>query len=215
MRPKGFPEVKLHSGTKLNAICYYKNIMDMFLSLCIGIGLSAACGFRIFVPLLVMSIAAKSGDLTLVPAFQWISSDVALVTFSVATCLEIAAFYVPWLDNLLDSIATPVAIVAGTIVTASMVGGMSPFLKWTLAVIAGGGAAGLVQGATVVARGASTASTGGIANPIFATIEFGGSLLTSVLAVIAPFVAIVFLVVILFYVTKKFAPRFFRKPQAE
>ena len=188
--------------------------MDLFLSLCIGIGLSAACGFRVFVPLLVMSIATKAGHLTLVPAFQWIGSDIALWTFAAATCLEVAAYFIPWLDHALDVVATPVAIVAGIIVTASMVGGMSPFLKWTLAVIAGGGAAGLVQGATVVARGASTATTGGIGNPIFAAIEFGGSVLTSVLAIIAPVVAIVFLAVILFYVAKKFAPKFFRKNQS-
>ena len=117
--------------------------MELFLSLCVGIGLSAACGFRIFVPLLAMSIAANSGHLKLVPSFEWVGSDTALITFAVATVLEIAAYYIPWLDNLLDTIATPAAVVAGTIVTASMVGGMSPFLKWTLAVIAGGGAGGL------------------------------------------------------------------------
>ena len=187
--------------------------MDLFLSLCVGIGLSAACGFRIFVPLLVMSIAAKAGRLDFVPAFDWMGSDVALITFAVATCLEIAAYYIPWVDNVLDTIATPAAIVAGTIATASMVGGMDPFLKWTLAVIAGGGAAGLVQGASVVTRGASTATTGGIGNPIFATIEFGGSILMSVLAVIAPIVAIVFLIVILFVIAKKIAPKFLRKSQ--
>src|SRR6187455_1340592 len=113
--------------------------MDLFLSLCIGIGLSAACGFRVFVPLLVIGIAAKSGPLAFVPAFPWIGTDAALVTFAVATCLEIGAYYIPWLDHALDVIATPAAIVAGTIATASMVGDMSPFMKWTLAVIAGGG----------------------------------------------------------------------------
>ncbi|MEO6184201.1 MAG: DUF4126 domain-containing protein [Verrucomicrobiota bacterium] len=185
--------------------------MELFLSLCIGIGLSAACGFRIFVPLLVMGIAAKSGHLTLVPNFQWIGSDIALITFAVATCLEIAAYYIPWFDHFMDTLATPVAIVAGTIVTAAMVGGMSPFLKWTLAVIAGGGAAGLVQGATVVTRGASTVSTAGFANPILATIELGSSIVTSVLSVIAPYVVIIFLVAILFFFGKKFFPKFFNR----
>jgi len=185
--------------------------MDIVLSLCIGIGLSAACGFRIFVPLLVMSIAVKSGHLTLVSNFQWIGSDIALITFAVATCFEIAAYYIPWLDHALDVIATPAAIVAGTIVTASIVGGMSPFLKWTLAVIAGGGAAGLVQGATVVTRGASTLGTGGLGNPILATIELGGSLVTSVLAVVAPFVVIIFLAAILFFVGKKFLPKYLNR----
>lgn len=183
--------------------------MDLFfLSLCIGIGLSAACGFRIFVPLLIMGIAAKAGHLNFVSSFQWMGSDAALITFAVATCLEIAAYYIPWLDHALDVIATPAAIVAGTIVTASMVGGMSPFLKWTLAVIAGGGAAGLVQGATVVTRGASGVTTAGIANPIVATAELGGSILLSILSIVVPILAISLLVLILLVVAKKILPKF-------
>jgi len=183
--------------------------MDPFLSLLVGIGLSAACGFRIFVPLLVMSIAVKAGHLEMVSAFQWVGSDTALIAFAVATCLEIAAYYIPWFDHLMDTIATPTAIVAGTIVTASMVGGMSPFLKWTLAVIAGGGAAGLVQGATVVTRGASGITTAGFANPIVATAELAGSIFTSVLAVIAPVVAVIFVALLIFVLWKKVLPKIF------
>src|SRR5438477_6553096 len=149
--------------------------MEILLSVCIGIGLSAACGFRVFVPLLVMSIAAMSGHLTLAKGFDWIGSYPALIAFSVATVMEIAAYYIPWLDNLLDTIATPAAIIAGTIVTASLVTGTSPFLKWALAIIAGGGVAGIIQGTTVVARGASTGSTGGLANALLATIQLGVS----------------------------------------
>src|SRR5262245_27801838 len=129
--------------------------METLSSICLGIGLSAACGFRVFVPLLVMSIASLSGHLTLASGFDWIGTYPALITFSVATALEIAAYYVPWFDNLLDSIATPAAIIAGTLITAAMVGHLSPLWKWTLAIIAGGGAAGLVQGTTVFARGMS------------------------------------------------------------
>src|ERR1700749_2853280 len=99
--------------------------MELLLSLCIGVGLSAACGFRVFVPLLIMSIAAKTGHLTLVPSFQWIGSDIALWTFAIATILEVGAYYIPWLHHLLDVIAMPVAITAGIIITASMVGGLS------------------------------------------------------------------------------------------
>ncbi|MEW6303991.1 MAG: DUF4126 domain-containing protein [Verrucomicrobiota bacterium] len=168
--------------------------METLLSLCIGIGLSAACGFRIFVPLTIVSLAARTGHLTLAPGFDWMSSDAALIAFGSATVLEIAAYYVPWLDNLLDSIATPSAVVAGTILTASLVSNVDPFLKWTLAVIAGGAAAGLVQATTVVARGISTATTGGLANPVLATAELGGSLATSALAIFVP-IAAVFLVV--------------------
>src|SRR5436190_19684327 len=134
--------------------------MEIFLSLCLGIGLSAACGFRVFVPMLIMSIASLSGHLSLAHGFEWIGSYPALIAFSVATCLEVAGYYIPWLDHLLDTIATPAAIVAGTIITASMVTDVSPLLKWTLAIIAGGGAAGMVQGTTVLARGASGITTG-------------------------------------------------------
>src|SRR5690242_8242299 len=119
--------------------------MEIILSLCAGMALSAACGFRVFVPLLITSIAAHSGHLHLGSQFAWIASTPALITFSVATVLEVTAYYVPWLDHFLDTVATPAAIVAGSILTASMVTDMSPYLRWTLGVIAGGGAAGMVQ----------------------------------------------------------------------
>lgn len=177
--------------------------METTLSICIGIGLSAACGFRVFVPLLIMSIASLSGHLTLTPGFQWIGSYPALIAFSVATALELAAYYIPWLDNALDTLATPAAIVAGIVVTASVVTGLSPFLKWTLAVIAGGGVAGLVQGTTVATRAASTVTTGGIGNPLVAAIELGGSTLTSVLAIMAPLLALVLLAVVFTWFARK------------
>jgi hypothetical protein len=184
------------------------NHLDLLLSLCVGIGLSAACGFRIFVPLLIMSIAAKAGHVTLTPAFQWIGSDIALVTFAVATVFEVAAYYIPLVQHALDVIGTPAAITAGIIITASMIEGMSPFLKWSLAVIAGGGAAGLVHGTTAVTRGLSTATTGGIANPVLATAELGGSILTSILAVVAPVLAVVLIALILLLVVKFVLPKF-------
>ena len=171
--------------------------MELLLSVCIGLGLSAACGFRIFVPLLITSIAAHSGHLNLAPSFEWIGSPAALAAFSVATALEVGGYYIPWLDNFLDTVATPASIVAGTIVTASMVTDVSPFLKWSLAVVAGGGIAGTVQATTVLARGLSLTGTGGMANPIIATAELGGSILTALAAVIAPFFAMALIVLLL------------------
>ena len=177
--------------------------METLLSICVGIGLAAACGFRVFVPLLVMSIAAFSGHLALTPSFQWIGSYPALIAFSVATALEIAGYYVPWLDHLLDTLATPAAIIAGTIVTASMLSHLSPFLRWTLAVIAGGGVAGLVQSGTVLTRAASTSASGGLANPLVASAELGLSVVTSVLALVVPFLLVLLLVAAgIFFVSK-------------
>jgi hypothetical protein len=177
--------------------------METLLAISLGIGLSAACGFRVFVPLLVMSVASLSGHLALAPGFQWIGTYPALITFSVATVVEIGGYYIPWVDHLLDTMATPAAIVAGTVITAAMVSNTSPMLKWTLAAIAGGGAAALVQGTTVLARGVSTATTGGLGNPFFATIELGGALFTSILALLVPLLAVGLIAVFLFVVGRK------------
>ena len=182
--------------------------MDTLTSIFLGIGLSAACGFRIFVPLLFMSIAALSGNLTLGAGFQWIGTYPALITFAVATGLEIGGYYIPWLDHLLDTIATPAAIVAGTVITAAMVTNMNPMLKWTLAIIAGGGAAGFVQGSTVLARTASTATTAGFGNPILATVELGSAMALSLMALLLPWIAAAIVVLCVFYFGKKIVKRF-------
>jgi uncharacterized protein DUF4126 len=187
--------------------------METLLSICVGIGLSAACGFRVFVPLLAMNIASLSGHLALAHGFEWIGSYPALVAFSVATCLEIGGYYIPWLDHLLDTIATPAAIIAGTLVTASVVTDLSPFLKWTLAVIAGGGAAGLVQGTTVATRAASAVTTAGLGNPLVATLELGGATITSVLAIFVPLLAITVIAGFLVLMGLKLFRKFRAQPQ--
>jgi hypothetical protein len=181
--------------------------MDIILSICVGIGLSAACGFRVFIPPLIMSIASVSGHLTLSQNFAWMGTYPALIAFAVAASLEIGAYYVPWLDHLLDSIASPAAIVAGTLVTASLITDMSPFLKWTLALIAGGGAAAAVQSLTVLTRGASMIGTGGLANPLVATAELGSSILTSALALVIPVFTVLVILALLLVVGSKVLPK--------
>ena len=186
--------------------------MEPILSSLVGIGLSAACGFRVFVPLLVVSIASYSGHLHLAPGFEWMGSTTALIAFATATALEIAGYYIPWVDNLLDTIASPAAVIAGTIATASVVSDMSPFLKWTLAVIAGGGIAGLVQGTTVLTRGVSSAGTGGLANPILATAELGGALITSLLSLVVPVLVVLAIGVLLGWAGWKFFQKRSQRP---
>ena len=177
--------------------------METMLSIFVGVGLAAACGFRIFVPLLVMSIASLTGQLSLSPEFEWIATYPALAAFSIATIFEIAAYYIPWVDNLLDTIAVPAATVAGTIVMASAVSDMSPFLQWGLAVIVGGGVAGTVQGFTSLTRLASTATTGGMGNAVVSTAEAGGSLIMSVLAISLPLIAAILVVALIFFAFRK------------
>ncbi len=181
--------------------------MEHILSILIGIGLSATCGFRIFVPLLGMSIAFHAGALEFAPGFAWIGSWPATIAFGIAMVLEIAAYYIPWLDNLLDTIATPAAIVAGTIATASIVTDVTPFFRWSLAIIAGGGAAALIQGASVTLRGVSTASTAGLANPVVSTGELVASVIGTLLSILAPYVAIILLLFILTLILRRLSRR--------
>jgi uncharacterized protein DUF4126 len=174
--------------------------MQAMMAIFTGIGLSATCGLRIFVPLLGISIAHHTGYLALSPGFEWIGSWPATVAFAAAMIFEIGGYYIPWVDNLLDSIATPAAIVAGTIVTASMVGDISPFLRWSLAIIAGGGVAGVIQGSSVLTRGISSTTTGGIGNPVVSTVELLASIFGTIISIALPFVAIVLVVLIIFLI---------------
>ena len=170
----------------------------------IGIGLSATCGFRVFVPLLGMSIAYHADALSFSSGFDWIGSWPATIAFAIAMVIEIAGYYIPWVDNLLDTIATPAAIVAGIIATASMIGDVSPFLRWSLAIIAGGGIAGIIQGSSVLVRGASTATTAGLSNPAVSTGELVASILGTLISIILPTVAFILVVLLLTYIARRF-----------
>ncbi len=181
--------------------------METFLSVCLGLGLSAASGFRVFVPLVIVNLAARGGFLTLTESFEWIGSTPALITFGVATVLEVGGYYVPWLDNFLDSVATPASVIAGMVVAASVITGMDPYLKWTLAVIAGGGLAGMVQALTVGTRQASALTTGGLGNPLVSTVELASSVGLSLMSLLVPVLAVVAIVVLLVWASRRFLRR--------
>ncbi len=163
--------------------------MDGLLGIFLGLGLAAACGLRVFLPLLIMSLAVKGGFLTLAGGYDWIGSDVALMAFAVATLLELAAYSIPWLDNLLDAAALPAAFIAGTLAMSPAVSGMHPFLAWAIAIIAGGGVAAAVQGGTILVRGGSTLATGGLANPLVSAVEAVGGGALALLAIFVPILA--------------------------
>jgi hypothetical protein len=149
--------------------------------------------------MLITSAAAYSGHLPLGENFAWLGTAPALVMLGVAAAVEILAYYIPGVDNLLDTLATPAAFVAGTIVSAAVMTDVSPMLKWTTAIIAGGGIAGVTQGVTALLRAKSTVFTGGVGNPVVATAELGGSLLVSLLALAAPIIALLAVGVFLWF----------------
>ncbi len=187
------------------------NEMGTVLGVITGIGLSAACGFRIFVPLLALNLASMFGYIHLAPDFNWLSGYYATIAFASATLLEIVAYYVPWLDNIMDAIASPVSVIAGTIATASVITDMPSSLKWMVAIIAGGGIAGLLQGTTTAIRAKSSLFTGGLGNPVVATGELAGSAIISFLAILIPVIAIILVAVLAFYALYKAGRSFFAK----
>jgi hypothetical protein len=166
------------------------------LSLALGVGLAAACGFRVFVPLLIAAVAARAGHLSLAPGFAWLASDGALLALGAATALEVLAYAVPWLDHLLDALATPAAVAAGSVASAAVFVDLPPVVRWAAALILGGGAAGAVQAGTVLARLKSTLFTGGAGNIVVALLELAGAALLSLLAILAPALVLIALVVL-------------------
>jgi hypothetical protein len=189
------------------------NELEILMSVALGIGLAAAVGLRVFLPLFVTSIAAHAGWVDLSGNFEWLATMPAIVMLGVAALLEVLAYYVPGVDNLLDTIATPAAVVAGTVVAAAVMTDLPPIVKWTTAIIAGGGAAGITQGITAMLRAKSTALTGGLGNSVVASSELGGAALVAILAIAFPLVALV--VVILFcWLAVKLVRRVLRRREA-
>jgi len=193
------------------------DFIQLAIALCAGFSLSAACGFRIFVPLLAMALSARFAGLSIDSSFAWVTGDAAILTLSVATIAEILAYYIPLFDNLLDSIAVPGAILAGGIVSFGLLGDMPEWLQWSVSIIGGSGAAGAVQMGTTTARTLSSAGTAGAANPIISTLENILSIIGTIMAVFLPILAaigaLVFIIVSLFFM-RRIITKLRRKKQA-
>jgi hypothetical protein len=183
------------------------SIFGLIISVLIGIGLAAACGFKVSVPMLVMSIAVKARLLDRTEGWNWVGSWPAMSAFFVATVVEIGAYYLPWIDNFLDSIQSPAAVVAGTAATAACVSDTHPLLQWSTAIITGVTVSGSIQLTTVATRATSSVTTGGLGNWVVATIETVMSFVMAVLAVFAPILAGLIVCAIGFFVIRSYLRR--------
>lgn len=175
---------------------------ETILSIFLGIGLSASAGFRVFLPLFALSLASYFDVWELNASWSWIGSTTAIITLGIATLVEIAAYYIPFVDNLLDTVAVPLATLAGTAMMVSTVADLSPTITWVLAIIAGGGTAAAVKSSASVTRLGSTVSTAGFGNPVVSTIETGSSIFMSIISIFLPILAII-LVFFIFYMVFK------------
>jgi len=177
--------------------------METLIAVSVGLGLAAAAGMRVFLPLFVLGVAGASGVVPLAPGWEWVGSPAALIGLGTAMALEIAAYYVPWVDQALDVIATPTAVLAGMIATASVLVDVPPLLKWAVVIVGGGGVAGLTQGMSVLARLKSSTLTGGMANPVVSTAEWVGALFVAVLAVLLPLIGLLVSVLLIVYLVRR------------
>ena len=175
---------------------------ETIISIFLGIGLAASVGFRVFVPLFVLSLASYFNVWELNASWEWIGGTTALITFGVATLVEVFAYYIPYVDNALDSGVIPLAAIAGTAAMVSTVADLDPTVTWVLAIIAGGGTAAAVASSSGVTRIASTTTTGGVANPVISTIETGTSVVMSIVSIFIPILAFL-LVLLIFYLIFK------------
>lgn len=176
---------------------------ESLLGIGVGLALAAAAGFRVFVPLVALSLAGRAGWVELSPSFAWLSTTSATVALGTAMVLEIAAYYVPFFDNLLDTLAAPVAVLAGIVASASVLTDLPPWLQYSIAIIGAGGTAGVVHASTSLLRLKSSAATAGFGNPVLATLELGGSIAIALLAVLAPLIALALVALIVWMVARR------------
>ena len=189
------------------------NEIDILVASSLGLGLAAASGFRVFIPPFLYGLFLR---LDMVPISipmtgisEWMASDIGLIILGVAMIVEILGYYVPWIDNLLDTIASPAAIIAGVMMMSSTLSDTHPALQWGASIIAGGGVSGTVQIGTVATRAVSTATTGGLANPIVSTVEAGACIVCTILAILLPVIALLLVIILVGYSGKQVNKRFF------
>jgi hypothetical protein len=172
-------------------------------SVALGIGLAAATGFRVFLPLLIAGLAARAGWIPLSDGFAWLASTGALLTLGTAAIFETLAYYIPGVDHALDLLASPATVAAGVIVSASVMTDVPPAVMWPVAVIAGGGIAGLTKGSAALIRAKAGLATGGLANPVVSTAETIGAIALSILAILVPILCALAVIALLVWATRK------------
>ena len=185
--------------------------LPYIISAFIGIGLAAATGFRVFMPMFAVSLASYLGWIPMNESFEWLAGLPTLITTGIAMIAEILAYYIPFIDHLLDTISVPLATIAGSVMFASQFADIGTFPQWALALIAGGGTAAAISSGFAGTRAASTATTGGLGNSVVATTETAGAGIMSFLALAAPviaFIAAVALIITVLVLGKKLWQKF-------
>lgn len=185
---------------------------EILAAVALGIGLSASAGFRVFIPMLVASVAAHFNIIPLTESFSWLGSWPAMISFGTAAVVEVLAYYIPFVDNLLDTVTTPLAVGAGTLLMTSVLPVDNELMKWIMGFVVGGGAAATMQSGSVLSRLTSSKFTAGTANPVVSTGENVAALGSSLTALFFPVVvAVIFILIAILIFVKLFEWRKHKK----
>lgn len=196
----------------LDNIPYFPYIVSAFF----GIGLAAATGFRVFLPLFAVSLSSYLGWIPMSDSFEWLAGLPTLIMTGIATVAEILAYYLPFVDNLLDSAAIPLSTIAGSVLFASQFADLGTFPQWALAIIAGGGTAATISSGFAGLRAASTATTGGTGNFIVGSTETAGAGFMTVVSMLAPVIAFILSIILIVLIViggKKLMKKFLTRRQ--
>jgi hypothetical protein len=166
-----------------------------------GLSLASASGFRVFLPPFLLSVAVRTDTLISLDlsdtGFAIFDSNAAVLVLGIACLAEFGAYYVPWLDNLLDTIASPAAVLSGIGMSSMILVEADPIIQWSFAIIAGGGSAGIIQITTVAIRGLSSSLTLGFGNSFVASGENIASIVLTLAALVAPILAAIFALILI------------------
>jgi len=182
-------------------------------TIAMGIALSATAGFRVFVPMLAAAVSGHFNIIHLPPDMGWLSSWTSIICFATAAVAEIAAYYIPFIDNLLDTIATPLSVAAGTLLAFSILplSGQEPIVRWGLSFLAGGSTAGTIQLGTGLLRLLSSKATIGTGNAVVATTENAAAVTSSLLSFVIPVMVALLLLILCVWVVARLFKRITRR----
>lgn len=174
----------------------------------LGLGLASATGLRTFLPLLMLAVAARFEifGVRLIEQMDWLGSWPAIAALAVATVAEFLGDKIPAVDHALNAIGYVTRPVAGAVAAGSVFWAVDPTAAAVAGLIVGAPAALAFNAAQTGTRVTSTATTGGLGNPVVSLIEDVLAFVTVIVAFLAPIViplALVALAVVVFRLARR------------
>lgn len=159
-----------------------KDLSVMVINILLGLALATATGFRIFLPMFLLSFTSHIGWVTLPQKLSWLEGETALFVLGVAMLIELVSYFIPGVDNIMDIIDTPIAVIVGFLVVFSVIE-VNSMMEWILAVVIGGIVPAVIKACKATIRGGVTLLMGGLGNGLFSIVEALASILIVVISV--------------------------------